>query len=138
MDGERRRHGVATSVGINPTVELAVKDTVKTVKKRLGGILLTLAASVVVLLGMPGDLQAPGCERGDGPQQVKAPEPPNTPAKDPCEVNPTTTPGCPGYVAPPPAPKPLFASLNSAATILSSSAIRTVTLTPPTFLQAGR
>ena len=44
---------ITTSVGINPTVELAVQDTVKSVKKRRGGILLALAAAVVVLWGMP-------------------------------------------------------------------------------------
>lgn len=41
-----------TSVLINPTFGLAVKDAVKTVVERLGGIVLTLVASVL-LLGIP-------------------------------------------------------------------------------------
>ena len=41
-----------TSVPINPTFGLAVKDAVKTVVERLGGIVLTLVASAL-LLGIP-------------------------------------------------------------------------------------
>jgi len=55
--GERRRPGVdnrrSDQPCIRPTLEFTVKDAVKTVEKRLGRIVLTLVALLVLLLGVP-------------------------------------------------------------------------------------